>query len=405
MPDSTHPDLEVAVVYEQSAAQLRTYRRKKCNCIVAGDFNAQVGGQDEFDDPSIIGPNGFGNRNPRGEWFQQWCTTHELVVANTYFDIDREDAWTYRNGDLRKQLDYILMDKAIFKKTKRCGVQAEVDTGSDHRAVETCMAIKSKARARKKTKHDGKWSVDTQLYKKTLDEQLAEKLPGEASVDDRAWHLSKSMCEAGRTARLTEPGPAQGADPLNGLICDLIKQRRALKESSLPPHVVSRRRREICKEFQKHIRKRTRLSKLEKISKILIEFRGLKEIAGIKSAKGAAKIKLMIASDGREVTDKQGIADVFADFYEQLYLSSSADRPGEESAYDGTQPVAFIMQELQGALKTMKRNKAKDEEGVVAEMLKDGTHQLLEAVLDLFNDVLMSGAPPPQQHGRKRSSQ
>ena len=34
MPDSTHPDLEVAVVYEQLAAQLRTYRRKNATALL-----------------------------------------------------------------------------------------------------------------------------------------------------------------------------------------------------------------------------------------------------------------------------------------------------------------------------------------------------------------------------------
>ena len=46
------------------------------------------------------------------------------------------------------------------------------------------------------------------------------------------------------------------------------------------------------------------------------------------------------------------------------------------------------LEELTVALKGMKRGKAKNEAGVIAEMLKDASKNLLVAVLQLFNDVL-----------------
>jgi hypothetical protein len=53
-------------------------------------------------------------------------------------------------------------------------------------------------------------------------------------------------------------------------------------------------------------------------------------------------------------------------------------------------------------MKKMKDGKARDESGVVAEMLKQGTQQLHEAVLDLFNDILQDDREAPEQWWKTR---
>ena len=44
----------------------------------------------------------------------------------------------------------------------------------------------------------------------------------------------------------------------------------------------------------------------------------------------------------------------------------------------------------------MKRGKAGDKNGIIAEMLKDASDQLLEEIQDVFNDIIPPGALPPQ---------
>ena len=60
------------------------------------------------------------------------------------------------------------------------------------------------------------------------------------------------------------------------------------------------------------------------------------------------------------------------------------------------------MQELVQAMRRMKNGKAKDGSGVVAEMVKQGGRTLHEAILKLFNDVLVPGALPPESWRRTR---
>ena len=151
MPDSTYCDAEVETVYNQLDFHLRdcTCKRHR-HCIVAGDFNARVGSQDFYDDISILGSGGLPDRNSRGDWFLQWCTINQLVIGNTHFESDAEHIWTYRNGDRRKQLDYMLFDKQLFKNLEDCGVQPELDTGSDHRAVQASLSYTTNKQNRKK---------------------------------------------------------------------------------------------------------------------------------------------------------------------------------------------------------------------------------------------------------------
>ena len=54
------------------------------------------------------------------------------------------------------------------------------------------------------------------------------------------------------------------------------------------------------------------------------------------------------------------------------------------------------MKELEHALSLMKNGKARDTSGLIAEMLKTKCEQLQTMILDLFNDILVKGRPPPE---------
>ena len=56
-----------------------------------------------------------------------------------------------------------------------------------------------------------------------------------------------------------------------------------------------------------------------KIKRILETFKGLKYIPRIKAGGKVMGISRMLISDGSYVSDKDGIAEAFATFYEALY--------------------------------------------------------------------------------------
>ena len=398
MPDSTYPDEEIEMVYEQLEHILGPRRPKNHTRIIAGDFNAEVGPQDLFDDPAIIGAGGINNRNVRGDWLVQWCTLHAFVLGNTHFENDYESTWTYRNGIWKKQLDYILFEKSSFSMVQRCGTQPEIDTGSDHRSVSALFVCRTgSARPQPARQSSRNWNIDRGAYITELDSLLAKNSPLPSSSDTRCNIFAETLCSAGVSASRCSPFNTGHSDPFKQQIRELIQQRRDLQnDPNTEPSEKQRKRREICKMIQSLLRKVNRLRKRKKIDNILQEFRGLKEIAGIKAPRQKTNIEAMLGHDGNEITDKQGIADVFAVFYEKLY-SSCAHRVFAAELVGNSTVDVFLLSELKDALKLMKRGKAKDETGLIAEMIKDASEGLLIAILDLFNDVLTFRETPPAE--------
>ena len=123
-----------------------------------------------------------------------------MILGNTFFDPGEAGSWTYRNGDLYLQNDYILIDKQLRCKMDMCGVCPEIDTGSDHRAIFArfrnlgCAMRRDRSQRRKP-----KPGVDDkESYAIELDGLLdSYALPGNFRTD-RNEILEKVMVEAAR---------------------------------------------------------------------------------------------------------------------------------------------------------------------------------------------------------------
>ena len=394
VPDSSHDEEEFEAIFETLENYLKESKRNKLITVIAGDFNAQVGGIKEHEDPSILGTGGFGNRNSRGDFLLRWCTTNGLVISNTFFDAPA-DAWTYRNGDVCRQLDYILLDTWLHKQTRCCKVCGAVEMGSAHRLVYAEFRLELNQRAKRERKHAGeRWCVDKDAYKQQLDNKLSSLQAGERTAEQLEETMKFAAHSSQRDNNLANIGDHEQVHALNVQIQSLIAQRRRLQESTQDAREILFRRKQICKDIQKLVRKRTRLKKAERISTILHEFRGLKDIAAIKGHHKTSKITSMRREDGTVVLDDKGIADVFAEFYSTLYRATEKAPPDSRSnVRRRIEPISFS--ELQDALRGMKRARAKDEACIFAEMLKDASDNFLRAVLELFNCVLDGRQLPP----------
>ena len=62
-----------------------------------------------------------------------------------------------------------------------------------------------------------------------------------------------------------------------------------------------------------------------------------------------------------------------------------------------TQLQLFTQKELTDALSKVGKGKAADDSGIVAEMLKQGNRALLDAILNLFNDIVVGGQGIPSK--------
>ena len=111
----------------------------------------------------------------------------------------------------------------------------------------------------------------------------------------------------------------------------------------------------------------------------------------------------MKSDKGDLLHDREGIADVFASFYADLYKSRGTSDDGSAPTrreHSAIEP--FNHKELDEALRAMKNEKAKDKSGIVAEMLKVNCKPLQDAILNVFNDVAAHDGVPPAQRCETR---
>jgi hypothetical protein len=402
MPDASYPDLDVDAVYAQMDDILADAKNRKRKCVLCGDLNAQVGHPTSMDDHNILGAFSLTPRNNRGEMLLQWCTLHGLVISNTFFDTVEGNLWTYQNGNFRSQLDFILVDTWLFPRVADCRVFDNLDIGSDHRCIIATIRCDIEEAPRKRASHNHKkWHPDKALYSQCLERWLPE-FAEVNGAEAKLLHIEKTLVaasvEAHTTAStFTNKKKSEHRKELD----DLISQRRNLRLTVDASHAeLGLQRKSVCKRIQNLLKRERQQKQTQRIRDVLSEFRDLKSIPRIKGTTKAHKFAEMQSSEGTLVTEKTQIVEVFAAFYETLFRSRA-----EKSAHGcdpgspwtmSCQVEAFSMDDLRHALKTMKCGKARDQAGLVAEMLKDGTAGLLEMVLEVFNDILLLRETCPQ---------
>ena len=398
MPHSDYSDLEVDAVYAMLEIELEQARRRRYLCTCVGDFNAEVGPRCERDDPLIIGENPMPKRNDRGDWLVKWCTAHDLSILNTYAGDDAASSWTYCNAECFKQLDYALFDKAGFDSVVKCYVMQDVDIGSDHRPV--FMSLRARAsRKRKSRRRSARADLDPKKYKLVIEEKLSNLPSDYDCTATRAESIEHAMTEAAKEATPKAENTDQNAtSALDDEIQALIQQRRAIRdEVGLCRQERKLQRTEISKRLKKLIRRKLDERREHRISKVLADFKGLKELANMSKPQKKTQIAAIKDGQGCVKHDRAEIAEVFAEFYETLYACRGGDTDGMGMRQAGRlDPIdLFTAGEFRRALRTMKSGKARDRSGVIAEMIKMGGSLLHDSILDLFNDVLKGGAEPP----------
>ena len=138
-----------------------------------------------------------------------------------------------------------------------------------------------------------------------------------------------------------------------------------------------------------------RRKRSQEIADTLGKFQGLKSIPQMH----VSHIRPLIAnmrSDQREIlSNRDDIASLFADYYERLYSNPDANSHTTIAACNEPIP-AFTMEEFRQALRGLRKGKARDDYGIIAEMILSGGQQLWTLLLDVFNGFLDVHTLPPE---------
>ena len=95
------------------------------------------------------------------------------------------------------------------------------------------------------------------------------------------------------------------------------------------------------------------------------------------------------------VKTRQGIANVFEIFYEDLYEGEDdyvdedvmMGSEGEDEESEQSIKIEFTTEEIQSAIDRLKKGKAKDSNGIRAEQLKLCSDETREEIRTIFNEI------------------
>ena len=393
-PHTGYPDEPVQTMYDVLTSLVHESRARKEQVIIGGDFNAEIGARSEVDNQNYIGSWSIGQQNYRGFWLKRWCELEEVFVANTFYPKTNENTVTYVGPNQHgRQIDYFLVCRRTKRLMRNAGSVADIDMGSDHRAIELVMEIGTNKRRNQRgkpltgdrTKRVAWKHVCTEKYPSQVSDLFTESQTP-ANTEKRCEFIEATLLEACRLSEKLEETEdmSEGVDET---LRELIERRRAMKTSTNEKSAIS-------KQIQKHVRKSRRQIQHQKVEETLRLFRNLRRIPAFKTVQKKKLIVQMKDKNGNQQYSRRVIADIFADFYEQLYSSTQETEQSEGTASVPVDP--FTRAELVSAIKSLKSNRCQDTAGIKAEMLKTGGEVLVGVLLDLYNQILCGEMQAPK---------
>ena len=350
----------------------------------------------------------------------QWLQENNLVALNTMYRRLPQKRVTYRTPKgAKKQLDYILTDRKHYCWSKDAEANDTIDMGSDHRCVMAKFEIPDAKRKPRRNKapstdlgnvtsedeHELKYNDLEQEVKDAEPEKTQMKAAeakasttAEAQAVATAAAAASSAAADGKSitksyavaAEATEAPEAQETKKEDNEILVLIQERKTTAKHD------KERIRDISKKIKNCIRDNKRRTRQEKIQKILKKLKGTRNISSIKPVKKRILIPKDKNKEGETIKTRQGIANVFAKFYEDLYEGEESDtvkgmasRTEEDKRiHDQHVPIPeFTKNEIQYAIDRLKKGKAKDSSGVRAEQLKNCSDEKREKIRTIFHEI------------------
>ena len=143
------------------------------------------------------------------------------------------------------------------------------------------------------------------------------------------------------------------------------------------------------------------MKRQQDIERILEEFKGVRNIPRIKTAKKRVLITKNKNETGECITSRKGIADTFGESYKRLYEDSEKDNSEHEMRDDKRIPE-ITSEELQSAISKLKTGKSPDGNGIRAEDIKACDDETREMMRQLFNEIIKRNNFTPDEWKKVR---
>ena len=314
---------------------------------------------------------------------------NRMAAANMFFQKPFHKQWTHQlwsTGEQR-QIDYLLVDSCLRGRLRDAGANDDIDIKSDHRCTFASFAMDHCPRSRDK-RTPGRKRLNASTFKQPdvlasyhnlLDEVLSDP---SLSAETLAEKVVVAAAAAGERADLL---PEERASRHSQEMRDLFTARR----NALDPE-----ERKICtRQIWACMRKERRDKQSNKLDMLLESGRGRHDLAKMLNAPVRRKKTVAILdSSGTKCTTTEGILEVFAAFYENLYDALKIEP--SMAAWAG-QSASISAEDVSNALKKLKSGKASGDDQLMAEMLKTDHQGLIDFIAAAFTDILHGSVEVP----------
>ena len=399
-PTCDHDSETVELFYEELE---KAIDRKACSHhIVMGDFNAKIGVRNTNDKMKCTGPFGTGNRNERGERLLDFAEENNLVVTNSLFFKAANRYWTWEapGGVTKNQIDFILSsDRKIVQ---NCEVITKVDIGSDHRMVRARVEIDKKLMRLKRIQRQKPCRLDLRVLEKLvtpfrieLKNRFDTLKDEEPSIEKMNTVLRETMDTIqNQTQKSTNKKSIEDTE-----IENLDKKRKELRQKTNKTLKDKVEYAELNKLVKKKRRTRARRKRKELILETLEARKGPRQI---NKHRNKQMIMSMRKESGEITTNREEILKICANFYKSLYTQTVPTPESTMKSSPDTEEIPeFTEEEVERAIKRMKRHKAQGVDGITSDIIKLGGPMVLTYLTNIFNNILRTKQIPDSWHEAK----
>ena len=396
-PTCDHDNETVELFYEELE---KAIDRKACSHhIVMGDFNAKIGVRNTNDKMKCIGPFGTGNRNERGERLLDFAEENNLVVTNSLFFKAANRYWTWEapGGVTKNQIDFILSsDRKIVQ---NCEVITKVDIGSDHRMVRARVEIDKKLMRLKRIQKQKPCRLDLRVLEKLVTPFRIELKNRFDTLKDEEPSIEK-MNTVLREAMDTIQNQTQKSTTEKSIedteIENLDKKRKELRQKANKTLKDKVEYAELNKLMKKKRRTRARRKRKKLILETLEARKGPRQI---NKHRNKQMIMSMRKESGEITTNREEILEICTNFYKSLYTQTVPTPESTMKSSPDTEEIPeFTEEEVERAIKRMKRHKAQGVDGITSDIIKLGGPMVLTYLTNIFNNILRTKQIPDSWH-------
>ena len=396
--------------YGQLQEAIRSIDKEDMKFII-GDWNAKIGKENSgYED--VMGTNGIGERNDRGERLLDFLKQNELYVTNTKFQGVEKRKWTWKSpeGSTRNMIDLILVEKKYKHMITQCRSFPSADIESDHQLVLCNIRMKMTLKRRKTTtgltKHYDRSKLvgESDVIRKRVEESTP--IDSNVDIDERTNKITMILREAAAGMEM-EKRPRKPWISCETLM--LIEERRETKKTAGIDPEKRKQYKDLCKAIKKSARSDKRNwieQQCQAVEKSIGMGRTREAFRIIRDLKGEYRQVARAIKDktGKVLNDEKQISQRWAEYIKELYtdvniygkdvlngLKKRDGRPREDDVDDG-----ITKSEVEAAIKKLKNNKSCGTDDIPAELIKAGGPRVIEEVWIICKEIWETGKWPKE---------